>query len=85
LPIRHAAASASLARAQEVPAAQLAVMIDWAACLDVCANEAAPSCWSLVRGWRAWREDRMRDIAARFLTEFNSLEGVLNWVAREVG
>lgn len=74
------------ARACEVLAVQLATTIDWAACLDGLRERGCAVLLELGPGAGLARmaRDRMPDIAARSVAEFNSTEGVLEWIAREM-
>lgn len=75
------------APAQDVLAAQLATTVDWAACLDGLRERGCSVLLELGPGSGLARmaRDRMPDIPARSVAEFNSLNGVLDWVARELG
>jgi [acyl-carrier-protein] S-malonyltransferase len=76
----------SPAPAREALAAQLAETIDWAACLDGLRERGCAVLLELGPGSGLTRmaRDRMPDIPARSVAEFNSLDGVLDWVARQL-
>lgn len=75
------------ARAQESLAAQLAETIDWAACLDGLRERGCAVLLELGPGAGLARmaRDRMPEIPARSVTEFNSLDGAQDWIARQLG
>jgi [acyl-carrier-protein] S-malonyltransferase len=75
------------APAREALAAQLAETIDWAACLDGLRERGCTVLLELGPGSGLARmaRDRAPDIPARSVAEFNSLDGVLDWVARQIG
>jgi [acyl-carrier-protein] S-malonyltransferase len=74
------------APAREALAAQLAQTIDWAACLDGLRERGCTVLLELGPGAGLSRmaRDRMPEIPARSVAEFNSLDGVLDWVARQL-
>ncbi|WP_296706163.1 acyltransferase domain-containing protein [Rhodoblastus sp.] len=74
------------APAREALSAQLAQTIDWAACLDGLRERGCTVLLELGPGAGLARmaRDRMPDIPARSVAEFNSLDGVLDWVARQL-
>jgi [acyl-carrier-protein] S-malonyltransferase len=75
------------AAARDALMAQLAQTIDWAACLDGLRERGCTVLLELGPGAGLARmaRDRAPDIPARSVSEFNSLEGVLVWVARQLG
>jgi [acyl-carrier-protein] S-malonyltransferase len=75
------------APAQEALAAQLAQTIDWAACLDGLRERGCRVLLELGPGAGLARmaRDRAPDIPARSVAEFNSLQGIVDWVSRELG
>ena len=74
------------APARDALTAQLAATIDWAACLDGLRERGCSVLLELGPGAGLARmaRDRAPDMPARSVAEFNSLEGVLDWVAREL-
>jgi len=74
------------APARDALTAQLAATIDWAACLDGLRERGCSVLIELGPGAGLARmaRDRAPDMPARSVAEFNSLEGVLDWVAREL-
>jgi [acyl-carrier-protein] S-malonyltransferase len=64
----------------------LAETIDWAACLDGLRERGCTVLLELGPGAGLARmaRDRMPDIPARSVAEFNSLDGVLDWVGRQL-
>jgi [acyl-carrier-protein] S-malonyltransferase len=77
----------SVAQARNVLAAQLAQSIDWANCLDGLRERGCTVLLELGPGAGLARmaRDRMPEIPARSVSEFSSLDGVQDWVAREFG
>jgi [acyl-carrier-protein] S-malonyltransferase len=75
------------AQARGVLAAQLAETIDFAACLDGLRERGCTVLLELGPGSGLARmaRDRMPEIPARSVAEFNGLEGAVNWVRRELG
>jgi [acyl-carrier-protein] S-malonyltransferase len=75
------------APARDALAAQLAQTIDWAACLDGLRERGCTVLLELGPGAGLARmaRDRMPEIPARSVAEFNSLLGARDWVARELG
>jgi [acyl-carrier-protein] S-malonyltransferase len=75
------------APARDALTAQLAQTIEWAACLDGLRERGCTVLLELGPGAGLARmaRDRAPDIAARSVSEFNRIEGVLDWVARELG
>ncbi|MDR3448875.1 MAG: acyltransferase domain-containing protein [Alphaproteobacteria bacterium] len=75
------------AAARNALSTQLAETIDWAACLDGMRERGCAVLLELGPGAGLARmaRDRAPDIPARSVSEFNSLEGVLAWVSRELG
>jgi len=74
------------APAREALSAQLAETIDWAACLDGLRERGCSVLLELGPGAGLARiaRDRMPGIPTRSVAEFNSLDGVVDWVAREL-
>jgi [acyl-carrier-protein] S-malonyltransferase len=74
------------AAAREALADQLAQTIDWAACIDGLAERGCSVLLELGPGAGLSRmvRDRKPDIAARSAAEFQTLDGVVEWVARQV-
>jgi [acyl-carrier-protein] S-malonyltransferase len=75
------------APARDALTAQLASTIDWAACLDGLRERGCTILLELGPGAGLARmaRDRAPQIPARSVSEFHSLEGVCDWVARELG
>jgi [acyl-carrier-protein] S-malonyltransferase len=75
------------APARDALTAQLAQTIDWAACLDGLRERGCTVLLELGPGAGLARmaRDRAPDIPARSVSEFHGLEGVVDWVARELG
>jgi [acyl-carrier-protein] S-malonyltransferase len=75
------------AQARKILSAQLARTIDWAACLDGLRERGCSVLLELGPGAGLARmaRDRAPDIPARSVADFYSLDGVVDWVARQIG
>lgn len=68
-------------------AAQIAQTVQWAACLETCAESGVTACLELGPG-RALADmvvEAYPDIQARSIDEFRSLDGVRAWIERATG
>lgn len=74
------------AQAREVLAAQLAETVDWAACLDGLRERGCSVLLELGPGAGLARmaRDRAPEIPARSVAEFQSLDGAVDWAARQL-
>ena len=73
-----------VAKARDALSSQLAQTVQWAACLD---GMSEAGCTVLLElgpgdGLSRMARERLPDIAARSLSEFHTLEGVVGWVSR---
>jgi [acyl-carrier-protein] S-malonyltransferase len=75
------------APAREALSAQLAQTIDWAACLDGLRERGCTVLLELGPGAGLARmaRDRTPEIPARSVAEFQTLDGVIDWVRRHMG
>ncbi len=75
------------APAREALSAQLAQTIDWAACLDGLRERGCTVLLELGPGAGLARmaRDRAPEIPARSVAEFQTLDGVIDWVRRHMG
>lgn len=74
-------------QAREVLATQLAQSLDWAACLDGMRERGCKVLLELGPGAALARmaQDRLPDIPARSIADFQRLDGVIAWVRRQIG